>query len=92
MRRTFWFAAGAGAGIYAMVRGRRAAELFTVEGLRDRLQAVSVGARIFREEIAQGHHEKQTELRGRYAAAYDPTRQLGAGTTAGTPEIERGKQ
>jgi hypothetical protein len=78
VRRTLWFAAGAGAGIYAMVRGRRAAEIFTVEGLRDRVQALGVGARIFRDEVAQGAVEKQTELRERYAAAYDTTPRLEA--------------
>lgn len=92
MRRAFWFVAGAGAGVYAMVRGRRAAEVFTVDGLRDRLQAVGVGARMFRDEVAAGHHEKQTELRERYAAAYDSTPQLNAGSRAGNPEIERGQQ
>lgn len=83
MRRAFWFAAGAGAGIYAMVRGRRAAEAFTADGLRDRLQAVGVGARILRDEVAQGHHEKRAELRERYAAAYTPEL---------TSAQERGKQ
>ena len=34
MRRGLWFVAGAGAGVYAMVRGRRLAEAFTAEGLR----------------------------------------------------------
>ena len=38
MRRGLWFVAGAGAGVYAMVRGRRAAEAFTADGLRDRWQ------------------------------------------------------
>jgi len=36
MKRGLWFAAGAGAGVYAMARARRLAEAFTVEGLRDR--------------------------------------------------------
>ena len=37
MSRTLWFVAGAGAGVYGMVRGRRAAEALTVDGLRDRV-------------------------------------------------------
>ena len=53
MRRGLWFAAGAGAGIYAMVRGRRAAEALTADGLRDRASALAVGARLFRDEVAQ---------------------------------------
>ncbi len=54
MSRGLWFVAGAGAGIYAMVRGRRAAEAFTADGMRDRLGAAGVGLRMFRDEVAQG--------------------------------------
>lgn len=63
MRGAIWFVVGAGAGVYAMVKGRRAAEAFTADGLRDRAQALGVGARIFREELAQGKAEKELELR-----------------------------
>jgi hypothetical protein len=65
VRRGVWFAAGAGAGIWAMVRGRRAAEAFTADGLRDRLSGLEVGARMFRDEVAAGRVEKETELRER---------------------------
>ena len=50
MRRSFWFVAGAGAGVYAMVRGRRAAEALTADGLRDRLSGLEVAARMFRDD------------------------------------------
>ncbi|MEI7057023.1 DUF6167 family protein [Nocardioides sp. CCNWLW239] len=63
MRGAIWFVVGAGAGVYAMVKGRRAAEAFTADGLRDRAQALGVGARIFREELATGKAEKELELR-----------------------------
>jgi len=66
MKRGLWFAAGAGAGVYAMARARRLAEAFTVEGLRDRWEAVGLGARLLRDDIAQGQAEKETELRERY--------------------------
>lgn len=65
MRRGLWFFAGAGAGIYAVVRGRRAAEALTADGLRDRLKGLEVGARMFRDEVAQGRAERETELRER---------------------------
>ncbi|QBX57209.1 hypothetical protein EXE58_18445 [Nocardioides seonyuensis] len=65
MARSFWFVAGAGAGVYAMSRARRLAEVATVEGVRDRLEAMRVGARIFRDEVAAGQAEKETELRQR---------------------------
>ncbi|MCW2795676.1 DUF6167 family protein [Nocardioides sp.] len=65
MRRGLWFIAGAGAGIYAVVRGRRAAEALTADGMRDRLKGLEVGVRMFREEVAQGKAEAETELRER---------------------------
>ena len=67
MRRGLWFVAGAGAGIYAMTRARRLAEAFTVEGLRDRWEAVGLGARLLRDDIVQAQADKETELRERFA-------------------------
>jgi hypothetical protein len=66
VRRGFWFLAGAGAGVYGMVRARRVAEAFTVDGLSDRWHAVTLGARLLREEVAQGQAEAETELRQRF--------------------------
>jgi Family of unknown function (DUF6167) len=66
MRRGLWFAAGAGAGIYAMSRARRLAEVFTAEGLHDRWLALGLGARMLRDEVAHGQAEKETELRERF--------------------------
>ena len=63
MNRGLWFVAGAGAGVYAMVRGRRAAEAFTPDGLRDRVGAAVVGARMFRDEVAQGRAETEPQMR-----------------------------
>ena len=80
MRRGLWFVAGAGAGIYGMVRGRRAAEALTVDGLKDRLGALEVGARIFRDEVAQGRADKETELRERLGLV-----------PHGTPALEGGR-
>jgi hypothetical protein len=68
MSRALWFAVGAGAGVYGMVRGRRAAEALTADGLRDRVEALTLGARLFRDEVAQGTAERETELRERFAA------------------------
>jgi len=65
MSRSLWFVAGAGAGVYAMTRARRAAEALTVDGLRDRVGAIVVGARLLRDEVVNGHDEKETELRER---------------------------
>ena len=80
MSRGLWFVAGAGAGVYAMVRGRRAAEALTPDGLTDRLGALAVGARLFRDEVAQGQAEKETELRERLGLV-----------PHGRPELEGGR-
>ena len=81
MRRGLWFVAGAGAGIYAVIRGRRAAEALTVDGLTDRLKGWPSGARLFREEVATGKAEKETELRERFAlrASWSVPSELEAG-------------
>ena len=66
MKGGLWFVAGAGAGIYAVIRGRRAAEALTVDGLTDRLKGAQVGWQLFREEVATGKVEKESELRERF--------------------------
>lgn len=71
MRRGFWFVAGAGAGVYAVVRVRRAAETFTPDGLRDRLSGLGVGAHLFAEEVRTGMTERETELRERLRLGVD---------------------
>jgi len=77
MNRSVWFVAGAGVGVYAMVKARRAAETFTPEGLRDRLSGLSVGAHLFADEVRAGMTEKETELRDRLGLTLD-----------GPPELE----
>lgn len=86
MSRGLWFAAGAGAGVYAMVRGRRAAEVLTYDGLHDRLGALALGARMFRHEVAQGRTEAETQVRARWGA---PNHVL---QTSTTPELAATKQ
>ena len=63
MGRPLWFVAGAGVGVYAAARARRAAESLTADGLRDRLRGWQVGARLFADEVHQGRTERETELR-----------------------------
>jgi hypothetical protein len=103
MRRGLWFAAGAGAGLYAAIRGQRALETFTPDGLRMRWQALGVGARLLRDEVAAGKAEAEPVLRERLRPARtDTTPQL---TTGGpdtpslvpredhsTNDIQEGKQ
>ena len=65
MSRAVWFVAGAGAGVYAMTRARRAVQAFTPEGLADRLAGLAVGLHLFRDEVAAGMAERETGLRER---------------------------
>lgn len=76
MSRGLWFVAGAGAGIYAVFRARRAAEVFTPEGMSDRIAGLGVGAHLFTEEFRAGRSEKETELRERLGLALDGPPQL----------------
>jgi hypothetical protein len=78
------FAAGAGAGVYVMVRARRLAEAFTPDGLSDRWQALTLGARLLRDEVAQGQAEAETELRDRFGLVPHGMPEL---TTAGRPAL-----
>ena len=90
MSRGIWFVAGAGAGVYAMVRGRRAAEALTADGLRDRLGSLELGLRMFRDEVAQGKVERETELRERYGLGPHGRPELGPGRhrAAGDPDTD----
>jgi len=83
MRRGFWFVAGAGAGVYVMIRARRAAEAFTPDGLRDRAAGLGVGAHLFAEEVRAGMAERETELRERLGLALDGPLQLESVEPAG---------
>ena len=76
MRRGFWFLAGAGAGVYVMVKARRAAEALTPDGMRDRLSGLAVGAQLFAEEVRIGMDERETELRERFGDALGGPLQL----------------
>ena len=85
MRRGLWFVAGAGTAVYAMVRGRRAAEALTVDGLKDRIGALELGARMFRDEVAQGQAEKESELRERLGLVPHGTPELTGGRHKAIP-------
>ncbi|WP_191907932.1 DUF6167 family protein [Nocardioides cynanchi] len=91
MRRGFWFAAGAGAGAYAVVRARRMAEVFTADGLSDRWHALTVGARMFRDEVAQGQAEAEYDLRERFGLVPHGLPELvgSSSTTTTGPPLER---
>jgi hypothetical protein len=63
--RGLWFAAGAGAGVYAAKRARRALDSLTAEGLRQRWDGLTHAARLAGEELRTARTDKEAELRGR---------------------------
>jgi hypothetical protein len=67
--RVFWFAAGAGAGVYLVVKARRAADRLTPAGLADQFAAAQMAGRLFVHEVREGMAEKETELRSRLRLA-----------------------
>ncbi len=69
MKSGVWFAAGAAAGVYGMVRVRRLAEALTPDGMRDRIGAAYLGARMFREEMVRGQADAEIHLRQRFDGA-----------------------
>lgn len=71
MSRGLWFVAGAGAGVYAMTKVRRAAESFTPEGWSDRLSSLNLGAQLFAEEFRTSKAEREGELRERLGLSTD---------------------
>ena len=89
MRRGLWFMAGAGAGVYAMTRARRLKEAFTAEGLRDRWEAITLGARMLCDDVAQAQAEKETELRERFGLAPHGLPELTAPASGRDSSIDR---
>jgi hypothetical protein len=85
VNRGVWFVAGAGAGVYAMVKARRAVEAFTPEGLRDRVAGLGLGAHLFAEEVRAGMGQKETELRDRLGWTLDGPPELAPTSTPQGP-------
>lgn len=69
MRRTLWFVAGAGAGIYGVTKVRRLLESFTPDGMRDRLSGLSLGLHVLSEEFTTAATQREYELRRELEAA-----------------------
>ena len=62
MGRTFWFVAGAGAGLYTSLKARRLAHRLTPEGITDQLASLGLGARAFVDEVRSGMAEREAEI------------------------------
>jgi len=62
MGRAFWFAAGAGAGLYGAVKARRLAHRVSPAGVADQAAALRLGARELLDDVRAGAREKEAEL------------------------------
>ena len=63
MSRTFWFAAGAASGVYALVKAKRTAQNFTPDGVAARVASLRAGARLFAADVATGMAEREAAIR-----------------------------
>lgn len=76
-----WFVAGAATSAYAFVKARRAAEVLTPEGVRDRLAALALGARLLGDEVLTESAARETELRERLGLGLDGATRIEAAPT-----------
>lgn len=65
--RVVWLAAGAAAGAYATVKGRRAAYRLSGPGIVDQAAALGTGWREFRAEMTTGMAAREADLTTRLA-------------------------
>jgi hypothetical protein len=76
MGRTFWFVAGASAGLYTTIKARRLAYRLTPEGIADQLASLGLGARAFADEVRAGMADREAQIAHQLAL---PTDALDAG-------------
>ncbi len=63
MRRLFWLALGASAGVYAVRKLSKAAEAYTPAGVAASLSDLGQGLRELAEAVREGMAEREEELR-----------------------------
>ena len=73
MSRTFWFAAGAASGVYALLKARRTAQHFTPDGVAARVASLRTGARLFAADVSTGMAEREDDQGGCTAPSDRPT-------------------
>ncbi|CAN5320614.1 MAG: DUF6167 family protein [Nocardioides sp.] len=89
MGRLTWFVAGAGVGIAAATRGRKALQPISGDELRDRVHAASIGLKQARQAAAQARVDREVELRERLAAG--PTTASAPDEVSPEPPIQEGR-
>jgi hypothetical protein len=63
MRRVFWIALGATAGVLVVRKLQKTARAYTPAGLADRAEGLGAGLRYFADEVRAGMAERELELR-----------------------------
>jgi len=91
VRRLFWIAVGAGAGIYVMRKVSKVAEAASPTGIARGLESLGDSLRYFADEVRAGMSERESELREALGLA-DIERELTSGQPAdvvSSPTSER---
>jgi hypothetical protein len=63
MRRLFWVAVGAAAGVYAVHKVKQTLHAYSPSGLAERATGAGGSIRVFAEEVRSGMVEREAELR-----------------------------
>ena len=63
MRRLFWVAVGAAAGVYAVRKVQKTLHAYSATGLAERATGVGGSLRAFADEVRSGMVEREAELR-----------------------------
>jgi Family of unknown function (DUF6167) len=63
MRRLFWVAVGAAAGVYAVRKVQKTLHAYSPGGLADRAVGTGAGLRAFADEVREGMAQREAELR-----------------------------
>jgi hypothetical protein len=73
MKRVFWIALGATAGVLVVRKLQRTAHAYTPEGLAERITGLGASLRYFADEVRAGMAEREIELRDALGIDDDPT-------------------
>jgi hypothetical protein len=63
MRRLFWVAVGAAAGVYAVRKVQKTMHAYSPSGLADRATGAGASLRAFADEVRDGMAQREAELR-----------------------------
>ncbi len=63
MRRLFWVAVGAAAGVYAVRKVQKTLHAYSPSGLAERATGAGAGLRAFADEVREGMAQREAELR-----------------------------